>query len=208
MSNLSIVRERVQQGEIVTIATILDLLRPEEFDRIEAKVRMMRETFPCPHTVHDYDAFKQLLMLFWARYHKCMYSMTYHGEPGDLPGLIKEQAFKFVEQHLGGLQAWNAAERNAITGREGGMVSILDSLTDALVKSHTQSYIQSVFFDVLRPSDYDARLRLAQELLNKYAPVLFPGEEIKPYWLLGANIEQFIQGFATHIHALRREWRR
>lgn len=208
MSNLSIVRERVQQGELVTIATILELLRPEEFDRIEAKIRMMRETFPCPHTVKDYEEFKYLIMLFWAHYHKAMYNMTYGGDARDLPGLIKEQAFRFVEQHLGGVQGWSAAERNAIKGREGGMVSVLDSLTDAIVKSHTQSYIQAVFFDVLRPSDYDARLRLAQELLNKYAPVLFPGEELKPYWLLGANIEQFIQGFVTQLQGLRKQWQR
>ena len=88
------------------------------------------------------------------------------------------------------------------------MVAVLDSLTDALVKFHTQSYIHAVFFDVIRPSDYDARLRLAQELLNRYAPVLFPGEEIKPYWLLGANIEQFIQGFVTQLQGLRNQWQR
>jgi hypothetical protein len=99
------------------------------------------------------------------------------------------------------------AERNAIAGREGGLIAVIDALTDGIIKLHTKTYVQAVFFEHIAPSDYQTRLRLAEQLLKKYGPFLFPGEELLPHYILGANLEAFINGFVTHLHALRREWR-
>jgi hypothetical protein len=207
MTNLSLVKQHAKEHGI-TLPQLLDLLRPEVFDAIDAKVRVMRESFMCPYVVKDYDEFKEQIFAFWAHSHKCFFNADYAKTGLPMPGLIRNQAYQFVEQHLGGYQELLRAERNSIAGREGGMIAVIDTMTEALVKQQTELYIRSVFFELIEPGDYETRLRLAEELLKTYGPFLFPGERLLPHYIIGANLETFIQGFATQLMGIRKQWRR
>jgi hypothetical protein len=77
---------------------------------------------------------------------------------------------------------------------------------DVLIRLHREAYLRSVFFERIAPSDYDPRLRLADEL-KKYGGILFPGEELLPHYFMGMNLEEVIKSFLTHLEELRREWR-
>lgn len=197
------------QQERLTVEDLLRLLSPEHFDAIEHRVRTMRESYACPFTVRDYHVFKQTLFGFFTHYQQAFFGADH--------AVIKEEsarrawtdhAYTFCERHLGGYHGgMRAAERNAITGREGGMIGVIDALTDGIGKLHLETYIHGVFFDQLGYSDVELRFRLAKELLDKYGSFLFPGEELQHYAILGSNLEAFVHGFVTHLHALRREWR-
>lgn len=195
--------------ERLTVEDLLALLGPDKFDAIEQQVKTMRESYPCPFTVRNYDAFKDTLCDFYAHYQTVFFSFALREvkEPSEQRAW-KNFAYTFIERHLGGYKGGIAtAERNAITGREGGMISVIDSLTEGISKLHTETYIQGVFFDHIGRSDYETRFRLAEELLKKYGSFLFPGEELLHHAILGMNLEAFFHGFTTHLHALRREWR-
>jgi len=204
---------RDQQGQRVTIDDILECLQPEAFDAIEAKLRRVREAFNCPLTVANYEAFKDVIFEYHILYFKTFYN-------ADLKQLADQDfarydAYNFALRNMTkynpGLQRRHARdlheqERNAITGRNGGMISVIDDLTDALVQLHSQSHIELVFFDLIAPSDYETRFRLAQELVEKYGPVLFPDKKIVHYAIIGCNLQEFVASFVTHLRELRRTW--
>jgi hypothetical protein len=50
------------------VADLLVLLGPDKLDVIEQQVRIMREAYHAPFTVHDYDEFKNVLFDFYAHY--------------------------------------------------------------------------------------------------------------------------------------------
>jgi len=194
------------QPERLSVEALLSLLGPDKLNAIDTKAKIMREAYACPHTVSDFEAFKTTIFEFYAHYQKAFFNADYKNVTDR--EAARQFAYRFAEQQLGSYQGgMRAAERNAITGRDGGMIGIIDALTDSIIKLHTETYIRSVFFDRIAPSDYDTRLRLADELLKKYGQYLFPGEELLPHYFLGMNLETFIQAFATHLHSIRRDWR-
>ena len=205
MTKLALVKQQQAAHGRVSLEQLLTLLHPDELDTIDARGKLMRESYRCPFTVLNYDEFRARLMEFWAHYLTAFVGVDLrdHAELG----MIKRQAFAFIEQHLGGYKQLLTAERNAITGRDGGFIAIIDTITDAIIKHQTELYVRNVFFELLDPGDYDNRLRLAQELLKKYGPVLFPGEELLPHWILANNVEEFIHAFVNQLHTLRRRRR-
>jgi hypothetical protein len=189
MSALHLIKTTPQ--ERLTIDELLTLLGPDKFTEIEARARIMHETFACPHIVPDYEGFKDTLVSFYALYQKTFFN-------ADIPTNNLEYwrnfAFDFAQQHL---TEYNPAlkerhardlrahERNSITGRHGGMINVIDTFTDAIIRLHNESHIRSVFFERISPSDYDTRLRLADELIKKYGTFLFPNEELFPHYFFG-----------------------
>jgi hypothetical protein len=206
MSGLRLVRPDPER-EPLRLEALLELLGPDKLNAIDAKAKIMRESFTCPYTVRNYDEFKTTLYEFYAHYQNAFYNIDFKQATHD-DDYWKQYAYDFAQKHLGSYKGdMRTAERNAIAGRDGGMIAVIDTVTESIIKLHTQIYVHSVFFDLIAPSDYNTRYRLADELLKKYGRFLFPDEELMPYYLLGNNLEEFIQGFVTHIHALRREWR-
>ena len=87
------------------------------------------------------------------------------------------------------------------------MIGVLDATTEGIAKVHVESYIHGVFFDVIAQRDAMTRLRLAEQLVHKVGPYLFPGEELTHPFILGANLEALYRNYVMAIHALRRQWR-
>lgn len=210
MSALRFVMPRPEKR--LTIDELLSELSQDKFDAIEAAARIMREHFTCPPTVPNYDAFKDVLCDFYAHYMKTFYNATI--DPRD--PVWRDMAYEFAQRNITkynpSLQVRQARdlheqERNAITGRNGGMITVIDDFTDAIIKLHINGRIHSVFFDLISPSDYDTQLRLADELLKKYGE-LFTDEELIPHYIVGMNLEEFVSSFIHMLTPIRRAWRR
>lgn len=206
---LYLVKQEIEEHGRVTLEQILDLLNLDELDALDARVKQMRESFTCPYQIRDYDEYKYWLQEYWMVYMKWFYGADYKAVGiTELDGLTRQHAFALIEQSLGGERQMKTAERDAIAGRNGGLISIIDQITEGLGKIALKNYINFVFVELIPHGDYELRERLAKELLNKYGPTLFPGERLQPSWYFAANLEAFIEGFVMHLHGLRKQWRR
>ena len=123
--------------------------------------------------------------------------------------VMRQFAFREIQDRLLGSYKGDIrlAERNAIMGREGGISAVIDAIRDGIIKVLTENYVRSVFFEAIAPSDYQTRYRLAEELLKRFGPLLFPNEELLPAAILGHDLEKLVNGFVSHLHGLRRAWR-
>ena len=177
--SLRIVKPRFEE-EPLSLEELLAHFGPEHFNKIEATVKIMREEYQCPYTVKNYDEFKSETFNYFAHYQKTFFNADWNTAGTDHE-FKKNFAYDFVAKNLSSYQGGiHRAESNAIKGRDGGLVAIIDALTEAIAKSHVESYIRSVFFDLVPASDYPLRMRLAEELLKKYGQHLFPGEQLLP----------------------------
>ena len=162
----------------VHIDDLLPCLNPDILDQVAGQVRMTREAFSCPYTARDHADFHDVLFRFWVHYQRTFFHFDFSTVPD--VSLAKSAAHEFLERHLGGYTGGLAtAEANAIAGREGGLIAIVDALTEGICKLHTKMYVTSVFTDLVPPNDWDLRFRLAEELLKKFGPFL-EGERVLP----------------------------
>jgi hypothetical protein len=182
----------------ITVAQLLALLDTDHLDAQELRVRRMRESFQCPATVQDHSEFRDWLFALYAHHSKCFYGGP--GAPHEYPELVWGHLRRLYQKDF------NVAERNAILGRDGGLIRVIDDLTDGMVKEQIDTYIDLIFFDYLS-RDLDDKVVLAQELLTHYGNILFPNEKLKHRLLLAVDIETFLKQFATHMHAMRKDWR-
>ncbi len=198
--------------ERVTIDDLLGLLGPDKFNQIEATARIMRQTFHCPYTVRDYEEFKDVILSYYALYQKTFYNADIGTKNNEY---WRHHAYEFAQHHLTkynpGLQQHHARdlreqERNSITGRHGGMIRVIDTFTDAIINYHHEQHLHAVFFDLIAPSDYDTRLRLADEFLKKFGSALFPGQQLLPHYLVGLNLEEFITNYVRQLQTFRTGW--
>jgi hypothetical protein len=203
MTPLRLVKNAPGNDARAIVRELLRLLAPTNFDAIDQKIYLIRETYRCPYTVPDYEAFNDTLFDYFRHYHRGYYGADITTDPAG--AVWKNLAYDMVRQHLkGDLRTW---ERNAITGREGGMVAAIDAFTEGLLKLHRENYIRGVFMDNIGASDIYTRLQLAEELLAMFGKYLLPNDELLPAYFWVNNFEALMQGFATHLHEIRREWR-
>jgi len=202
MTPLRLIKNDRANDPRAIVRELLQLLAPTNFDAIDQKIYLIRESYRCPYTVPDYESFNNTLCDYIRHYHKGYYGVDITIDPG---GASKNLAYDMVRQHLqGDLRTW---ERNALTGREGAMVATVDALTEGLLKLHRETYIRRVFMDNIGASDIHTRLLLAEELLAMFGKYLFPNDELLPAYFWVNNFEALMQGFAAHLHDIRREWR-
>ncbi|HEY3439717.1 MAG TPA: hypothetical protein VGK29_03150 [Paludibaculum sp.] len=202
-----------ERGQRIGIDDILECLTPEVFDEIEAKLRRMREAFHCELIVSDFEGFKDVIFEYHNLYHKTFYNADLKSLPDQ--AFARNEAYEFALRNMTkynpSLQRRHARdlheqERNAITGRNGGMISVIDEFTDALVQLHITTRIELVFFDLIPPSDYDTRFRLADELLQKYGTILFRDKELVHHAIIAMNLQEFVTSFVMTLRDLRRSW--
>lgn len=208
MRNLHLITPEPDEQPI-SIEGLLSLMGPDKLDPIEQKVRVLRESFACPLIVRDHDEFLRVIYDYYAQYFIAFYTADPRKSVREIQkDFWKDLALQFFRQHVSAKTGdLRTAERNAQLGRDGGMIAVIDAITEGILQTHLKIYIERVFYERIPRSDYDTKLRLAQELLRKYGSLLFPGEELAPDYFLAMDIETVIQAFVQHIHAIRREWR-
>jgi hypothetical protein len=198
MSSLLLVARPESEKPPITITQFLTLLDTDHLDAAELRVRQMREAFQCPATVADRAEFRNQLFAFSAHHDKWFYGIA--STPHEYPELVWGHLRRLYQKDF------YDAERQAMLGRDGGLIRVIDELTDGVVKERIDTYIDLVFLDYL-PRDLDEKVVLARELLTHYGNVLFPNDKLKHPFLLAVNIEAFLKQFATHMHTMRKEWR-
>lgn len=208
MSTLRFPQPEERPASLDELLSLLDL---DKIDVIDQKVRMMRESFQCPYTVPDYNGFLRIAYDYFAHYQKTFYGVDIKvaNVHQSVPDYWKDLAIDFLKQHLGSYQGdLRTAERNAITGRDGGMIAVTDTITESLTKLHTKTYVERIFQERIAHSDFITRFQLGKELVKKYGQFLPEGDEILPYEYFAINIEASIQAYANYINAMRRNARR
>jgi hypothetical protein len=218
---------RVLRQRPVTVAIVIQLLHSDQMNALELDVRYWREQLVVPVIVKDYEEFKNVLFDAFVTYEKTFGGVAIAPASQDAsrseypnvrdPALQQAANFQhwrttafqqFLTQHLGDAHAVGTAVRNAQLGREGGMPGVLNKITESLIKAHHSTWVYSVFFELLDPSDHEKRLLIVEGILQKFGGHLFPGDQLAPAWVLAANTEAFVQHFVTFLNNLRNAWQR
>jgi hypothetical protein len=195
-SALRIVREGSRK-EPIGVEEFLGLLDYRSLDTVTARVQQMRETFQAK-VPRDRGEYRAELVRFWNHHCLAFYGAAPKPDPSRAPNAYDDLALNDLERWYG--NSLHDVERDAILNRNGGLIAILDKITEALVKQHIQAYIEGVFFDYM-PTDPHLRLRLAEELL-RYFPQL-RGDDMQPAFFFSANIEQVLTKFAMDWNRAR-----
>jgi hypothetical protein len=192
-------------SRVVHIDDLIPCLNPDIFDQVAGQVRMTRETFPCPYVVRDHDEFHDVLFHYWMHYQRTFFHLDHANVPD--VSLARGAAYEFVQQHLKGYSGGlRTAEANAIAGREGGMILVVDSLTEGICTLHTKMYVDAVFNELVPPNDWGLRFRLAAELLHKYG-ACFEGVPLQPVEVYGANLEEYVMTVVKIMHEMQKKVR-
>jgi len=166
-----------------------DLFSSPRLDREEAETPRMREAFQVRPDANNHEEFTAELFRFYA--HKTdWFSQT----KTDLMRLNRQVAIGELTRWYG--RPLHEAERDAFYVRNGGgIIGVIDKMTETIAKEQMEAYFDSIFFDYL-PVDQDVRIRLAEELLERFGSRLYSGPDMKKAEILAANIEHHLKTFA------------
>src|SRR5579863_3217556 len=117
----------------IRVSDLVHLLSATYLDQIEREIRYIRETFRCPPTVPDHEEFRREIFRFHLHYETAIRT------PNKVGVTSPEGSFEFLRRHLKG--DLHTVERNAIMGRDGGFLRVVDDMTDSLVKMHQEHYV-------------------------------------------------------------------
>jgi hypothetical protein len=189
----------------VDVQQIIAMLGVEKFAAIERKIREIRESVHLPYIVRDYKEFKRVV----TEYHSEYLAKYFHADPRPY---VKndENRYKFwqcesidwLTKLLGGYNAYCKAEKDSIKGLDGGLIAVIDKVTEKLIEEHKNIYLRTIITDYIEPNDFEHRLKLAEEYLNRFGKHLYGNDHLKHIALIAANIESVIEG---HIMALNQQ---
>ncbi len=181
------------------IQDILDMLHISVIGKkIDEPHYMIREAYKLPRYIaRDYNDCCELgtkyLQYHFSKWTNC---------PTLLP---TDMAFAQVREILDKLQGgFVGAVKNAIRGREKGLVGFIDVIADSLRDEAVEKYIMYVVTTHIPPMDYDLKVRLMKEYLKKYASHILPNEQLMSPYELAANIESLIKFHMEWINSLRK----
>ena len=199
--------------EAKSINEILELLHIDRIGReIESVHDMIRESYTLKtYMAKDYEDFKMIVCDYYS-YH------DYHWHSG-AGQLSKEQAHDKVRDVLDnqpntGLArikgildsegSYNAAAKNALNGRGGGLKAILDNISEQMKKKAVTQWISAVFLEKISPLNYPLKVSLMSEYLDLFGGVLIPNEELLSPYELASNLEFVIQNHVRLTNEFRK----
>jgi hypothetical protein len=187
--SLQLVHRDGNKPAITTKDLIEGFFSPQQQERIEANVLRCREEFKTRAYIGTHDDFTAESFRWYAHVHD-WFSET-KSDPARINPAV---AISTLQRWYG--KPWHEAERNALYLRDGGgFIGIINAITETLVKEHLEAYFDAVLYDYI-PADQDARIRLAEEFVERYADVLYTGPDVKQAPMLAANIEHHLKVFA------------
>ena len=144
----------------------------------------------------------------WTAYH----NVTFHMPPdmawGQAQRILQHLSLPDarlgrIRGYLDGQGGYHQAIKNAIRGRDGGMIKILDIITKGLKREAVTHYVTAVFLDVIDPIDWDTKVRFMEKYIERYGHVVLPDEELLSPYELAAHMETVIQNHVSLINQFR-----
>ncbi|MDH3973495.1 MAG: hypothetical protein OEV42_04360 [Deltaproteobacteria bacterium] len=183
-------------GQSSLIDKILDQLHPDYIGRkIEYLHNIIRENWTVKvYIPEDYKECMKILCDYY-RYHFCaMFNISINMPNNRAHHEVK----KIMEKSKGG---YVQGVKNAIRGRHGGMIALIDALAEEIKNDAIEKHISYVIDTHISPLDFEVQCEVIEQYLNKYAKYMIPGEEMMSPYLLAANYQKVIR---MHIEVIRR----
>jgi hypothetical protein len=174
-------------GVVMTVKDILDLLHPDVIaERVDEPHRMIREGFRVPKYVADDYGDCLRIIVGYFQYH-------FAGWMGLDVVMPYELALTQVKELLSRKGGFVLAVKNAVRGREGALVSAIDLIAESFRELSVEQFIDGVLTRYINPMDFDLKMRLAGEYLERYAVHVLSGEDIISAAELAGNFERIIK---------------
>ena len=165
-------------------------------EKVDRPINMIRERWVCPkYRPDDYEDCCRMLISFM-QYFNSAWTHTSAKMPEDI-------AFSRVENILENKGGFVQVVKDSLAGREGGIVAVLDMITEKMKDEATESYITYILNRYVNPLEYDSKVSLMQEYINEFAHVL-PGERLMSAYEMASNFEGLINFHLKWIYSFRR----
>ena len=154
---------------------------------IDRPHRLIRDGYRVPvYAVGSYEEACEILTEYY-QYH--FEGWLRSGTP-----LRADIAFANVRMILDGHEGgWVVAVKNAIRGRRGGLIGLIDAIAEAFQKEALEKYVRYVIDTRICLLDFEQVIAFAEQYLDQYGRYLLPGEELMSKYELAANLEAIIQ---------------
>jgi hypothetical protein len=196
------------------IQEVIDLLHIDVIGlEIEIVHDQIREAYQVPTViVDDYEEFKAVVTHYY-QYHFA----KWHGIEFDMPpDMAWSRAREILDARIrpdsrlarisGNLEStggWIQAVKNAIRGRQRGLIGVIDAIAESMKEAAVKQYVTAVFLDCINPVDFYTKVAFMQEYIQRYGSVVLPGEELLSPYELAANLDAVIQNHVRLINQFR-----
>lgn len=196
------------------IGAILDALGGERIARAVSDDHYNARATYSGHpknTVEDHPEFHHVICDYF-RHHfslTIVRSLTLRGGTVPLPDhWVSSEAWRLVDQSYRDYGGYEGAYRNARSGVAGGLHGVLNGIADALRSQQEQQYIKYVLRTGVDPMDFEAKVELARQFLDRFGGYLSPDERARSPADIARNFEHFIEDSARKISDIRRMMKR
>ena len=200
-----------------TAKSVQDLIDAIHIDvigrKVERKHDLIRERYEVPKfIVDDYEDFKSIVTGYYQYHFSAMFKsgaempdyMAHNHAEIILENMYPpDPRLTNVRGYLDKRGSYMQAYKNALRGRHGGLVAVIDEIADAMKKEAVDRYISSVFLEYINPTDYDTCVAFMREYIDRYGHVALPGEDLESPYLLATKIEVVIQ---NHVRVINELW--
>lgn len=179
---------------------ILDLLHIDVISsQVESVQDMIREAYTVrTYVVQDYEEFKREIQRYY-EYHSRTWMEVDSGAlilgQGGGSGTALSRASELTSGHA---QAFKRAK----TGRNGGLLGVINEIAENFKKVAIQQYVDSVLKNSINPLDFYTKVDFMEEYLRRYG-VLLSGEEHMTAYEMAADIEGVINRHVGMINMFR-----
>ena len=97
---------------------------------------------------------------------------------------------------------------NARTGVQSGIRQVLDMIAQYFIIRATQNYIEQVFSNYVRKEDYEDRVTIITEFLQRYGPLIGSDIDLKHPQRYANDLEKLITDVVNAINERAKDYRR
>ncbi len=196
------------------VQDLIDLLNIDVIGReVEAVHNLIRESYVVPYPIADsFDDFKAIVTHYYQYHFSMWYGIEFDMEPdmawGRVTNILRnmprpDARLSRISTYLDAQGSWNQAIINTLTGRHGGLISVIDQIAEAMKADAVKQYVTAVFLDCINPLNFETKVLFAQQYLERYGHMVLPGEELLSPYELAAQLEPVIEQHVRLINEFR-----
>ena len=183
------------------LGKILDLLDPEHIAGVFGNDHeMARESFHLTgNTVSSHKEFYDIIL----KYYRHHFSRTIASGTPVPEDVAAGEARRILERSFREYGGYEGAYKNAISGKAGGMVAVVNAIATALRQNQEELHIENVFYKEIDPMDYEEIVELMVQLLDRFGGYLSPSERARDPHDLVRNYDELIKMLARSVSSVR-----